>query len=67
MSAFNVHGWLCSILEKQIAKLRLAMENVVYHLENNDWKNASESHRNVDYWMSRCKNTQRLIDELEEV
>jgi len=40
------------------------MEKVISYLNSHDWKGASEAHREIDYWLSRCK-TQRLIDELE--
>jgi hypothetical protein len=39
---------------------------VLAHLNQHDWRSASEAHREIDYWLSRCKNTQRLIDELED-
>jgi len=42
------------------------MEKVLTHLNLHDWRSASEAHREIDYWLSRCKNTQRLIDELGE-
>lgn len=65
MANEQVEKWLLNKLEEQIAKAKNAMEDVLWHLEKRDWKNASESHRQIDYWLSRAKNTQRLLDEME--
>jgi hypothetical protein len=67
MTRNEIECWLIDKLESQIQKAKLAMEKVINYLNQHDWKGASESHREIDYWLSRCKNTQRLIDELDEV
>jgi len=66
MKTEQVKEWLLEKLEGQIEKAQIAMDNVIHHLHNRDWKSAGEEHRSIDYWLSRCKNTQRLIDEIEE-
>jgi hypothetical protein len=65
MNIEQVQQWLLSKLDAQIAKAKDAMDEVLWHLEKHDWKNASEAHRQIDYWLSRAKNTQRLLDEME--
>lgn len=46
-------------------EVRMAVEAMLDSIENNEWKTASDMQRTIDYWLSRCKNTQRLLDELE--
>jgi hypothetical protein len=67
MTRNEIESWLLEKLESQIAKAKVAMEKVLTHLNLHDWRAASDAHREIDYWLSRCKNTQRLIDELDEV
>jgi hypothetical protein len=66
MTRNEIECWLIEKLESQIQKAKASMEKVLTHLNLHDWRSASEAHREIDYWLSRCKNTQRLIDELGE-
>ena len=66
MNKQQVETWLLSKLEQQVVKAKEALALTISYLEYSDWKLASEQHRQVDYWLSRIKNTQRLIDELED-
>jgi hypothetical protein len=66
MTHNEIEQWLIEKLESQIQKAKAAMNKVLAHLNQHDWRAASEAHREIDYWLSRCKNTQRLIDELED-
>lgn len=65
MSKEQIEKWLLSKIECQIDKAKLSMIDVTFHLSNSDWKAASDAHRQVDYWLARIRNTQRLLDELE--
>ena len=62
----KVELWLIEKLESQIKKTKVAMDEVIEHLNQHNWRGASEKHREIDHWLSRCKSTQRLIDELDE-
>jgi len=66
MTRNEIECWLIEKLETQIQKAKQAMQKTVDFLNQHDWRSASEAHREIDYWLSRCKNTQRLIDELED-
>lgn len=65
MTKQQIEKWLLDRIEQQIYKTRVALDVTIDCLDNRDWKSASEQHRQVDYWLSRIKNTQRLIEELE--
>jgi hypothetical protein len=65
MTKQQIEAWLLDKVEQQIEKTRIALEMTINSLDDRDWKTASEQHRQVDYWLSRIKNTQRLIEELE--
>ena len=67
MTKQQIEEYLFNKVEEQVLKVQTALNNVVISLSNHDWKTASEGHRQVDYWLSRVKNTQRLIDELEDL
>ena len=67
MTKQQIEAWLLDKVEQQIIKTRIALEMTIEHLDNRDWKGASEQHRQVDYWLSRIKNTQRLLEELNDV
>ena len=67
MTKSQIEAWLLSKIEQQIVKAQDALTLTIENLDNRDWKSASEQHRQVDYWLSRIKNTQRLIEELERV
>jgi len=66
MTHEQVEAWLYSKLNSQVEKAFDCLETVTNHLKEGNWKEASEAHRTVDYWLSRIKNTRRLIDELED-
>ena len=65
MTKEQIEAWLLSKVEQQIANTRDALDATINCLDDRDWKAASEQHRQVDYWLSRIKNTQRLIEEME--
>ena len=66
MTKEQIEKYLLDKIEQQIDKVRIALDATIDCLDNRDWKFASEQHRQVDYWLSRIKNTQRLIEELDE-
>ena len=64
MTKEEIKSWLLQVLERQTEHIKTHMDNVLYHLEEErDWKNAAEEQRKVDYWLSRAKNTMRLLEE----
>lgn len=65
MTKEQIEKWLLSKVEQQILNAQDALNATIDHLDDRDWKSAGEQHRQVDYWLSRIKNTQRLIEELE--
>jgi len=65
MNELEIEQWLLGKVEQQVIKAQDALMLTIEHLDNRDWKAASEQHRQVDYWLSRIKNSQRLIEELE--
>lgn len=65
MSKEQIERWLLAKIEQQVFNAQASLEATIEHLDNRDWKAASEQHRQIDYWLSRIKNTQRLIEELE--
>lgn len=65
MNKEQIQKYLLEKVEEQVLKVQLSLDNVIEALDNRDWKTASEQHRQVDYWLSRIKNTQRLIEEME--
>jgi hypothetical protein len=65
MNKQQIEQWLLSKVEQQIVKAQDALALTIDALDDRDWKLASEQHRQVDYWLSRIKNSQRLIEELE--
>lgn len=65
MTKEQIEKWLLSKVEQQILNAQDALNATIDCLDNRDWKSAGEQHRQVDYWLSRIKNTQRLIEELE--
>ena len=65
MSKEQIENWLLSQIEKQISKANAAMDDVTFALRDNNFEEASKQHRQVDYWLSRIRNTQRLVDDLE--
>lgn len=66
MTKEQIEKYLLDKIEQQIDKVRIALDATIDCLDNRDWKSAGEQHRQVDYWLSRIKNTQRLIEELDE-
>jgi hypothetical protein len=67
MAKDEIETWLKSKLTGQINSAKLAMNKLTINLDQCDWRAVGETHREIDYFLSRCKNTQRLIDELDEV
>lgn len=65
MTKQQIENWLLDKIEQQVVKVKIALDATINALDRRDWKTASEEHRQVDYWLSRIKNTQRLIEELE--
>lgn len=65
MTKEQIEQWLLEKVEQQIVKAQDALALTIESLDNRDWKTAGEQHRQVDYWLSRIKNSQRLIEELE--
>jgi len=61
----QIEKWLLDVIEMQIFKVRSALDDVIEALDDRNFKLAGEHQRQVDYWLSRIKNSQRLIDELE--
>ena len=67
MNKEQIIKYLLDKVEEQVIKVQISLDDVIEALDNRDWKTTSEHHRQVDYWLSRIKNTQRLIDEAEEL
>ncbi len=65
MTKQEIEQWLLNKVEQQIIKAQDALNATINCLDDRDWKTAGEQHRQVDYWLSRIKNSQRLIEELE--
>jgi hypothetical protein len=65
MNKQQIEQWLLSKVEQQVIKAQDALALTIDALDDRDWKAAGEQHRQVDYWLSRIKNSQRLIEELE--
>lgn len=66
MNPLSTYDWLKSVLKKQMNMVEAELTALKTVMNNGDIEGMKVHQKQVDYWMSRIRNTMRIIEEYEE-